>query len=403
MLTEQVGEMVTGLIRILALCVAFGLSCGLVHAAEVSEILVSGDSEYTRIVFAADEPLEEETFLMSDGQGRRLDIHLPGASVSLDAHTPPPDGAVNSYEIRQGEIILSLNTPMMVSRTIPLSPTTVDHRHRLLIDLVRVAPIRFDRAALNDDKARQQFAAAQAPMKSRKFAPMGARPDQYVVVIDPGHGGRDPGASASTGQREKAIVLEASKAIKSVLERSGRYQVHLTRTDDTYIEHEDRVSMARDWGADLFISVHADAAGNASVSGATVYTLSARGERRVDGTAKSNGWHLPIEDGTSQEVSVILEDLIKRETKSNSSVFAELLIPELEKAGPIVRNSHRQENFFVLLAPDVPAALLEIGFLTNRSDVARLSSETGRRKTAEAVGRAIDAYFDRRDLLYAAN
>ena len=85
------------------------------------------------------------------------------------------------------------------------------------------------------------------------------------------------------------------------------------------------------------------------------------------------------------------------------SVFAELLTPELEKAGPIVRNSHRRANFFVLLAPDVPAVLLEIGFLTNRSDVARLSSESGRRKTAEAVGRAIDAYFDRRDVLYAAN
>ena len=151
--------------------------------------------------------------------------------------------------------------------------------------------------------------------------------------------------------------------------------------------------MARNWGADLFISVHADAAGNSSVSGATVYTLSARGERRVDGTASANGWQLPVEDGTSQEIVGILTDLTKRETKTNSSIFAEMLIPELAGAGPIVRNSHRRENFFVLLAPDVPAVLVEIGFLTNRADVARLSSQQGRDRTAAAIANAIDTYF----------
>lgn len=374
-------------------------------AAEISEIVVSGDSEYTRIVLAADEPLESQTFLLSDSQGRRVDVRIPGATVSLDAATPPPDGAIDSYEIRNGEIIFNLMTPMMMSRTLKLSPTRADPRHRLLIDLVRVAPIRFDRAAADDAITRQRFLAAHAPAPGAQAdpAPLGIRPERYVVVIDPGHGGKDPGALSASGRKEKAIVLQASLAIKRVLERSGRYRVHLTRTDDTYVDHEDRVSMARNWGADLFISVHADAAANAEVSGATVYTLSARGERRIDGTARDNDWHIPIEGGTSQAVSGILQDLVLRETKSNSSIFAELLSPELAKAGPIVRNSHRRANFFVLLAPDVPAVLLEIGFLTNRADVDRLGSEAGRKKTAEAVGRAIDAYFDRRDMLYAAN
>lgn len=393
----------TALIRIFLLWAAFCLGASAAAAAEVSEIVVSGDSEYTRILFAADQPIEQKTFLISDSGGRRVDVRLPGVSVSLGAHTPPPGGAIDAYEIRQEEVVFNLTTPMMVSRTLNLAPTRADPRHRLLIDLVRVAPIRFDRASMNDAVLRQQYLAANTPAPHSYAQPLGSKPDQYVVVIDPGHGGKDPGALAATKQQEKTIVLQTSLAIKQVLERSGRYRVHMTRSDDTYVDHEDRVSMARNWGADLFISVHADAAGNPDVAGATVYTLSARGERRIDGTAKTNGWHLPIENGTSREVSGILEDLILRETKSNSTVFAELLTPELEKAGPIVRNSHRRANFFVLLAPDVPAVLLEIGFLTNRADVARLSSESGRRRTAEAVGRAIDAYFDKRDVLYAAN
>lgn len=395
--------MVAALIRNLLLWTICCLGASAALAAEVSEILVSGDGEYTRIIFAADQPLNQETFLISDASGRRVDVRLPGTSVSLGAHTPPPVGAIDAYEIRQEEVVFNLTAPMMVSRTLNLAPTRADPRHRLLIDLVRVAPIRFDRASMDDAVRRQQYLAANSPDVSRDIQLPGSKPDKYTVVIDPGHGGKDPGALAASRQQEKTIVLQTSLAIKQVLERSGRYRVHLTRSDDTYIDHEDRVSMARNWGADLFISVHADAAGNPDVAGATVYTLSARGERRIDGTAKTNGWHLPIENGTSREVSGILEDLILRETKSNSTVFAELLTPELEKAGPIVRNSHRRANFFVLLAPDVPAVLLEIGFLTNKSDVARLSSERGRRNTAEAVGRAIDTYFDRRDVLYAAN
>ncbi|WP_084399830.1 N-acetylmuramoyl-L-alanine amidase family protein [Henriciella aquimarina] len=406
MLRKRVGKMVSGLIRKTALFAACLWVAGFAYAAEISEIAVTGDSEYTRIMIAGDDALDHEAFLVS-GEGRRqVDLKLTGSRVALNAETPAPQGAIDAYEIRNGEILFSLTTPMMVSRALSLSPTTAEPRHRLVIDLVRVAPIRFDKAAARDTAARTSYAAIHEikpePGQGRGTE-LGKRPDEYVVVIDPGHGGRDPGASSHNGKREKAIVLAASLELKRVLERSGRYKVHLTREDDRYIEHEDRVSMARNWGADLFISVHADAAANSGVSGATVYTLSARGERRVDRTAMSNGWDMPIEDGTSQEVSGILADLIKRETKSNSSIFADLLTPELAKAGPVVRNSHREENFFVLLAPDVPAVLLEIGFLTNRSDVARLSSESGRRKMAEAVGRAIDRYFDRRDMLYAAN
>ena len=375
------------------------------HAAQISAIEVTGDTEHTRITLIASEPVEHGSFLAQAGGLAQVEVMIPGSLVLPNAATPPPGGAVNSYEIRDDEIIFNLMTPMMVSRTLDLSPTTVEPNHRLVIDLVRVAPVRFQRAAAAqaDNKAAYRAQMATALAQQNGVSPEAARPDQYVIVIDPGHGGKDPGASSHNQRREKAIVLSTSLKLKAILEQNPRYKVYLTRENDVYVEHEDRVSMARNWGADLFISVHADAAGNPGVSGATVYTLSSRGERRVDGTARTNGWDLPIEDGTPVEVSGILADLIKRETKSNSSIFEEMLIPELAKAGPIVRNSHRQENFFVLLAPDVPAVLVEIGFLTNRSDVARLSSDSGQRKAADAIANAINQYFEQRDLLYAAN
>ena len=224
--------------------------------------------------------------------------------------------------------------------------------------------------------------------------------NKFVVVIDPGHGGKDPGA-AHHGAVEKTIVLAASKTLRDILAADPRYDVRLTRSDDTFIELEDRVTKARNWDADLFISVHADAAGSATVEGASVYTISQRGEARVDIEARDNNWDLPIEDGGSKEVSGILTDLLKRETKTISEEFAARLLPELAKAGPVVRNTHRRAGLYVLLAPDVPAVLLEIGFLTNRKDAQRLKSSTGRKRSMQAVARAIDQHFDQQERLMA--
>ena len=234
-------------------------------------------------------------------------------------------------------------------------------------------------------------------------APAPLPPRIPMIVVDAGHGGRDPGAIGVNGRYEKDIVLQTALQLGRLLEADERYDVRLTREDDRYIEHEDRVSSARDWGGDLFISIHADAAANSEVTGASVYTISSRGERRIEGTAMQNGWEIPLETGAPSEVNDILEDLVLRETKSNSAIFAEFLVPELGKAGPLVRNSHRQGNLFVLLAPDVPAVLVEIGFLTNANDAARLSSQSGRQKSAEAIKRSIDAYFDRQNILLASN
>ena len=368
--------------------------------ADIHSVDIQGDGINTRIIISADSEISHDEFL-TIGSGSSLVVDVAGKSWIGGDKTFSPVGGVLAQEWVEGQLVFWLEGPMQISRALDLPPYGGRSSHRLIIDLTRVSRARFDKVARKDMKrldslaSKRRLASADGP---RRVAAGGER---YVVVIDPGHGGKDPGASHH-GAVERAIVLGSAKQLKTVLDRNPKYDVRLTRDDDTYVDHEDRVSLARDWGADLFISLHADAAATPKVSGAGVYTLSAKGEKRVDGIAKENNWELPIETGeTTEEAADILEVFLKRETKSNSALFAGLLIPELRKAGPIVRNTHREGNYFVLLAPDVPAVLVELGFLTNESDAKRLKSSSGRQKSMAAIARAIDAYFKQQDVLLA--
>ena len=374
---------------------------------QVDSISIAGDGTYTRVTISSNQQLDAETRL-GDVMGQpAIDWLSADLNVSLDAYLARPTGGITAYTLRHDGISFELDRPMMVTRSLEVPPTGRETRYRYIVDLSEVSGQRFAQALAREQdvlaaSARQEKTQIAAP-SVKPFALGAARPaalsrGPYTIVIDPGHGGRDPGALSVIGGKEKVIVLQAAKSLAQELERDPLYEVYLTRDTDVYVEHEDRVSKARNWGADLFISLHADAAGAASISGASVYTISTRGERRIEGTADRFGWEIPIETTASEEVSGILEDLVKRETKSNSAVFAELLLPELAQAGPLLRNSHRRGNLFVLLAPDIPAVLIEIGFLTNRDDAKRLASPVGRQKSASAIKRAIDAYFDRQEL-----
>ncbi|MBO6689118.1 MAG: N-acetylmuramoyl-L-alanine amidase [Henriciella sp.] len=397
-------------------------------AAQVQSIGIAGDGEFTRITITSENAIRPDIFLRETVDGMVIEMVPDVFELSAQPFYSEPTGGIYAYTLDKDRVVFELDRPMMVMREIDLPPSGSERLYRFILDLSGVSEARFRNAARRDETRFARFEAARAASPetpaSVEVADVvpGVRPDapsskpvsigalmqmaarqRRVIVIDPGHGGRDPGALAIVGGKESDIVLKTSLKLKQMIEQDPRYVVRLTRETDIYVEHEDRVAMARNWGADLFISVHADAAGAPTVSGASVYTISTRGEARIEGTAKKFGWELPIEDGTSVAVSNILQDLTLRETKSNSSIFAEFLVPELGKAGPLVRNSHRQGNLFVLLAPDVPAVLVEIGFLTNRNDARRLKSERGRRKSAEAIKRAIDAYFDRQDLILATN
>ncbi len=397
-------------------------------AAQVQSIGIAGDGEFTRITITSEIAIRPDIFLRETVDGMVIEMVPDVFELSAQPFYSEPTGGIYAYTLDKDRVVFELDRPMMVMREIDLPPSGSERLYRFILDLSNVSEARFRNAARRDETRFARFEAARAaspetptsvevadvvpdvrpdapsskPVSIGALMQMAAR-QRRVIVIDPGHGGRDPGALAIVGGKESDIVLKTSLKLKQMIEQDPRYVVRLTRETDIYVEHEDRVAMARKWGADLFISVHADAAGAPTVSGASVYTISTRGEARIEGTAKKFGWELPIEDGTSVAVSNILQDLTLRETKSNSSIFAEFLVPELGKAGPLVRNSHRQGNLFVLLAPDVPAVLVEIGFLTNRNDARRLKSERGRRKSAEAIKRAIDAYFDRQDLILATN
>ncbi|MBR9970708.1 N-acetylmuramoyl-L-alanine amidase [Magnetospirillum sp. J10] len=242
---------------------------------------------------------------------------------------------------------------------------------------------------------------AAAPVRAPAAAPQPRSPrseGKVVVVIDPGHGGVDPGALGVSGIYEKHITLAMAREVKSQLERSGRYKVHLTRDRDIFIRLRERVAIARQYGADLFISLHADSVSNPQLAGLSVYTLS---QTASDGEAQSladkenkadllAGIDLSHE---SADVANILIDLAQRETMNRSAGFAGGVVDELGRETTLLGNTHRFAGFAVLKAPDVPSILVELGYLSNPSEERQLRQPDYRAKLAKGISRAIDRYF----------
>ena len=188
-------------------------------------------------------------------------------------------------------------------------------------------------------------------------------------MIDAGHGGHDPGAR-SLVRSEKDITLAAALELKARLMKMGRYRIVLTRDSDVFIPLETRVQIARKAGADLFISLHADSAGtDPTPHGASVYTLSDSGETRVNYVLGPHEWFANAGDKrTDPDVRAILLDLTQRSTRNRSAQFAGILLGHIGDRVDLLPRSHRDAGYFVLLAPDVPAVLLEMGFITNPAD-----------------------------------
>ncbi|NJM49929.1 MAG: N-acetylmuramoyl-L-alanine amidase [Sphingomonadales bacterium] len=223
-----------------------------------------------------------------------------------------------------------------------------------------------------------------------------------LVVIDAGHGGHDPGAiSPHDGKREKDITLAIAKSICDELVKSGRVRVALTRENDRFIILQDRFGIARKMGANLFISIHADAAESQEANGATVYTLSeTASDREAQKLAARenkaniiNGVNL---GGADSNVSSILIDLTQRETMNVSADFAKLLLREAKPNMRLRSNSHKFASFVVLKAPDTPSILFETGYISNANDGAFLSSADGQQKVGRSVASAVQVHFARR-------
>ena len=360
----------------------------------VTGIRLGAQAETTRVVLDLTADLEHTIFTLPDPY--RVVIDLPEVEWRLPAKTLNVDhGMVQRFRyglFQPGvsRVVFDMAGPVVVSRSFMLQPTA-DFAWRLVLDLAPVSAADFDRQAA--------LAPLPEPAPPPEAAPAskGAKP---LVVIDPGHGGIDPGTIGIGGGYEKAITLACALELGRQIEADGRYRVLLTRDRDVFVPLRQRVKIARDNGADLFLSLHADALDNRTIKGATVYTLSENASDReaAELAAKENksdviaGVNLAdsVYDG---DVAEILIDLAQRETMNLSAEFANLAIPELAREGDVLRKSHRFAGFRVLKAPDVPSVLIELGYVSNPQDEARLNDPAHRRLLMAALRRAIDNYF----------
>jgi N-acetylmuramoyl-L-alanine amidase len=241
-------------------------------------------------------------------------------------------------------------------------------------------------------------AAGQPAPRQR---PPAARPrpaPKPLVVIDPGHGGKDPGAIGISGTHEKRIALAAALDLKRALERGGKVRVAMTRTNDRFVPLEARVRFAQSRGAAMFVSVHADAADSTAVRGASVYTLSAGAtDRLAEAIARrenrADRFAAPAFRDVTPEVARILASLVRRETATGSVRMARRMVAEFDREQDValLTNPHRKAGFVVLQAPDVPSVLVEMGFMSNRADEAKLRRPAYRRRVVAAMQRAIEA------------
>jgi N-acetylmuramoyl-L-alanine amidase len=255
-------------------------------------------------------------------------------------------------------------------------------------------------ADLKAREAEAQRLAALVAEATRK-APESGGPStggKKNVVIDPGHGGIDSGTSGVNGLLEKDLVLAEALKLRKALAARG-YHVRMTRESDVFIPLPERVAIARSFHADLMISLHADSNPDASVTGLSIYTLSdGRSDREAAALARRENQSDIIAgvdlSGGNSPVAPILIDLTQRDTMNRSSRFASNALSELGGVTDILaRSPHRSASLAVLVAPDVPATLIELGYLSNQGDAAQMNTESWRKRVAEAIARAVDDYF----------
>ena len=222
---------------------------------------------------------------------------------------------------------------------------------------------------------------------------------RHLIAIDPGHGGRDPGAISVSGLKETVIVLRFARELVAVLEESGRYRTVMTRKTDHKVGLRRRVEIARKADADLFLSIHVDRFHDSSMRGAAVYTLAdeASDEETAALAARENRADIvagvDLTEGFDEDVAKVLISMVQQNTMNCSAAFAGILLPELARVAPLINRPHRHADFRVLKAPDIPSVLVELGFLSNDEDVERLRTESHRRDLAVAILQAIDTYF----------
>jgi N-acetylmuramoyl-L-alanine amidase len=376
-----------------SVAVAMGLTVFAVgHAAtetvSLLKVRMGGDAAETRLVVELDGATSAK--LVADGAlDRRVVVMMPNVTAA-QVQQGAGRGVVKAWVIDQAQggarLQMDLAGDARVKRRFLLPPADGIANYRYVIDVAASPGAVMTNAPAAKVQPTPQIRAQFMPEKRP------ALPLKKVVVIDAGHGGRDVGARGAQGY-EKDINLAAALTLADQLNRTGRYKVVLTRSTDVYIPLEDRVRVAQRSGADLFISLHSDSAPETDLAGASVYTLSDKASRRATQFVSQNDWFMKASLSGDQGVRDILFDLTQRATRNRSAVFAQTLVSNIEGKAPLLRRSHRDAGFMVLLAPDVPAVLLEMGFVNNPEDEARLRDPGQRARLMRAVTQSIDAHF----------
>src|ERR1700733_6527096 len=358
---------------------------------------LGGDEAQTRFVMYLSRKIDLAAFTLADPY--RVVVDIPQVTFQLPTNAGSNGrGLIKAFRFglrMEGgsRLVFDLAKPARVDKAFVVDAAD-GAPARLVLDLVATDRVSFMR----------KIALATSAVRAAGPAKPGAQADsgdpRPLVVLDPGHGGIDTGTRAPSGELEKDIVLDFAQRLRSRIERSGKYRVLMTRTENTYVPLAERVRIARNAGASLFVSIHADSLPHkeGDAQGATVYTLSetasdpqaaqlADEENRSDVIA---GVDLKTEP---DDVAGILIDLAQRETKIFSVQFAHKVVTAMNETTRLHKDPVKSAGFRVLRAPDVPSVLIELGYVSNKQDLQSLLSDTWRDHTANAIALAIDGYF----------
>jgi N-acetylmuramoyl-L-alanine amidase len=377
---------------------------------------VGGDENRTRFVADISKTVSYSVYVLPDPY--RVIIDIPDMNFDL-----PPGigkkvrGLVSEYrygilEPGKSRIVIDTKGPVLIEKSF-LVEAQAGQPARIVVDIVKTTEAAFVRS-YNAEQSRDQQEIANlveeqpiAPPPTPEIVAASAAPEKNVsprkpgrktIVLDPGHGGIDPGATSPHGTKEKDVVLAFAMSLRKALRSTGKYDVVLTRDDDKFISLKQRVEVARQENADLFIAIHADTVRGRDARGATIYTLSdkasdaeaeelAKKENRAD---IIGGLDLETEN---KEITNILIDLAQRESKNHAVFFSKKAVAQLKPLTLMTGKPMRSAGFMVLKAPDVPSVLLELGYLSSNLDEKLLTSDAWQAKIAGAFATAVDGYF----------
>jgi N-acetylmuramoyl-L-alanine amidase len=361
---------------------------------KATDFKMAGNAMEMRVVLQFDREPDIRWFLLRGPN--RLVIDLPATSFLVDPKSMKARGLIRN--VRYGalgegsaRLILTAKGPFAVDK-VDVIANEDGKGFRLAVDMSASSDREFDAALATQAMT---TGSTTAPGKSDRLGKPSDNPGKrFTVVIDPGHGGIDGGAEGVNGTVEKTITLAFAQELRTKLADTGKYDVFMTRETDEFLPLDERVRIARQHEADLFISIHADTISQKGIRGATVYTVS---DKASDAEAQATADRENLSDTLAgidvkqdnHEVADILVDLIRRETHTYSVRFARSLVGELSPTVELINHPHRSAGFKVLKAPDVPSVLVELGYLSNPKDEAQLRDPDWRAKAADRITSAI--------------